>query len=133
MPTVEERLAYLEGRVGEHGHGMANLGDAVVQFTQRMDGLDLKIDRFREELAGRIDAVDRKIDLFREELVGHIHGVEQKLAGRIDAVEQKIDRFRDELAGRIDGLDKKLALLTSKWVEVQVGATRSYAIWAVTA
>ena len=25
------------------------------------------------------------------------------------------------------------ALLTSKWVEVQVGATRSYAIWAVTA
>ena len=26
-----------------------------------------------------------------------------------------------------------LALLTSKWVEVQVGATRSYAIWAVTA
>ena len=28
---------------------------------------------------------------------------------------------------------KTLALLTSKWVEVQVGATRSYAIWAVTA
>ena len=27
----------------------------------------------------------------------------------------------------------KRALLTSKWVEVQVGATRSYAIWAVTA
>ena len=27
----------------------------------------------------------------------------------------------------------KKALLTSKWVEVQVGATRSYAIWAVTA
>ena len=26
-----------------------------------------------------------------------------------------------------------VALLTSKWVEVQVGATRSYAIWAVTA
>ena len=28
---------------------------------------------------------------------------------------------------------RSLALLTSKWVEVQVGATRSYAIWAVTA
>ena len=28
---------------------------------------------------------------------------------------------------------KEGALLTSKWVEVQVGATRSYAIWAVTA
>ena len=35
------------------------------------------------------------------------------------------------LAIRSDGAI--LALLTSKWVEVQVGATRSYAIWAVTA
>ena len=34
-----------------------------------------------------------------------------------------------ELASRLSFL----ALLTSKWVEVQVGATRSYAIWAVTA
>ena len=31
------------------------------------------------------------------------------------------------------GVEHFLALLTSKWVEVQVGATRSYAIWAVTA
>ncbi len=84
MPTVEERLAYLEGRVEEHGRGMAGLGDAVVQFTHRMDGLDLKIDRFREELAGHIDAV------------------EHMLAGRIDAAEQK-------LAGRMDGLDQKLS------------------------
>ena len=74
MPTVEERLAYLEGRVEEHGRGMAGLGDAVIQFTHRMDGLDLKIDRFREELAGRIDAA------------------EQKLAGRIDGLDQKLSR-----------------------------------------
>ena len=33
-----------------------------------------------------------------------------------------------------DDFDNEIAaLLTSKWVEVQVGATRSYAIWAVTA
>ena len=61
MPTVEERLASLEGRVGEHSRGMAGLGDAVVQFTHRMDGLDLKIDRFREELTGRIDGLDQKL------------------------------------------------------------------------
>ncbi len=74
MPPVEERLGYLEGRVEEHGRGMAGLGDAVIQFTHRMDGLDLKIDRFREELAGRIDAA------------------EQKLAGRIDGLDQKLSR-----------------------------------------
>ena len=95
MSTVEERLAYLEGRVGEHSRGMAGLGDAVVQFTHRMDGLDLKIDRFREELVGRIDAV------------------EQKLAGRIDAVEQT-------LTGRIDGLDQKLSRQFLWLVGVQV-------------
>ena len=39
-----------------------------------MDGLDLKIDRFREELAGRIDAV------------------EQKLTGRIDGPDQQLSR-----------------------------------------
>lgn len=43
-----------------HGSGMAGLGDAVVQFL-RMDGLDLKLDRFREELAGRIDGLDLKL------------------------------------------------------------------------
>ena len=120
MPTVEERLAYLEGRVGEHRHGMADLGDAVVQFTHRMDGLDLKIDRFREELTGRLDAVDLKIDRFREELVGRIDAVEQKLAGRLDAVDLKIDRFREELTGRIDGLDQKLSRQFLWLVGVQV-------------
>lgn len=92
MPTVEERLAYLEGRVEEHGRGMAGLGDAVIQFTHRMDGLDLKIGRFREELVGRIDAVDLKIDRFREELAGRIDAAEQKLAGRIDGLDQKLSR-----------------------------------------
>ena len=57
-----------------HGSGMAGLGDAVVQFTHRLDGLDRKIDRFREELAGRLDAV------------------EQKLTGRIDGLDQKLSR-----------------------------------------
>ena len=70
MSTVEERLAYLEGRVEEHRRGMAGLGDAVVQFTHRMDGLDLKIDRFREELAGRIDGLDQKLSRHFLWLVG---------------------------------------------------------------
>lgn len=92
MPTVEERVAYLEGRVEEHGRGMAGLGDAVVQFTQRMDGLDLKIDRVREELGGRIEAIDMKIDRFREQLVGRIDAVEQKITGRLDGLDQKLSR-----------------------------------------
>ena len=70
MSTVEERLAYLEGRVEEHGRGMAGLGDAVVQFTHRLHGLDLKIDRFREDLVGRIDDLDQKLSRHFLWLVG---------------------------------------------------------------
>lgn len=92
MSTVEERVAYLEGLVGEHDRRMAAFGDAVVQFTHRMDGLDLKTDRFRDELAGRVHALDLKIDRFRDELAGRIDAVEQKLAGRIDGLDQKLSR-----------------------------------------
>ena len=98
MPTVEERLAYLEGRVEEHGRGIDGLGEASIQFTHRMDGLDLKIDRFREELGARIDAVDLKIDRLREEL-----------GARIDAVDLKIDRLREELGARIGAVDDRSA------------------------
>ena len=66
--------------MGEHGQGIASLGDAVAQFTHRMDGLDRKIDRFREEFANRIDAVDLKIDRFREELAGRIDGLDKKVS-----------------------------------------------------
>ena len=39
----------------------------------------------------------------------------------------------ESLRARDGSAVELVALLTSKWVEVQVGATRSYAIWAVTA
>ena len=73
MPTLEERLAYLEGRVEEHGRGMADLGDGFVRMDHRMDGLDQKIDRFREELTSRIGTVERK-------LTDRIDGLDQKLS-----------------------------------------------------
>ena len=75
MPTLEERLAYLEGRVEEQGRGMADLGGGFVRMDHRMDGLDQKIDRFREELASRMDG-------FREELAGRMDRLDQKLSRR---------------------------------------------------
>ena len=92
MPTLEERLAYLEGRVEEHGRGMADLGDGFVRMDHRMDGLDQKIDRFRGELASRMDGLDQKIDRFREELTSRIGTVERKLTDRIDGLDQKLSR-----------------------------------------
>ncbi len=86
MPTLEERVAYLEGKVEE-------LSSGYTQLRADIAALDQKVDRFREELAGRIDALDHR------------------LSGRIDALDQKVDRFREELSRRIDTLDQKF----SRW------------------
>ena len=84
MPTLEERVAYLEGKVEELSSGYGQLRADIA-------ALDQKVDRFREELAGRIDALDHR------------------LSGRIDALDQKVDRFREELSRRIDALDHRLS------------------------
>jgi len=91
VPTVEERLAYLEGRVEEHSRGFGELRELVIH-------LDQKVDRFREELLGADAATNARID-----------ALDQRLSGRIEALDQKVDRFREELSGRIDALDQRLS------------------------
>ena len=66
--TLEERVAYLEGKVEEHSRGYGELREMMIH-------LDQKVDRFREELSGRIDALD------------------QRLTGRIDALDRKFSRY----------------------------------------
>ncbi len=73
--TLEERVAYLEGKVEEHSRGYAELREMIIH-------LDQKIDRFREELSASIDGLEQKMDRFREEL-----------SGRIDALDEKISRY----------------------------------------
>ena len=57
MPTIEERVAYLEGKVEEHSRGFAEIRDMIVH-------LDQKVDRFREELSARIDSLDAKFSRY---------------------------------------------------------------------
>ena len=66
--TLEERVAYLEGKVEEHSRGYGELREMMIH-------LDQKVDRFREELSGRIDALDHR------------------LTGRIDALDEKFSRY----------------------------------------
>ena len=85
MPTtIEERVAYLEGKVEEHSKGLEDIKDLVI-------ALDQKLDR-------RIDALDQKIDR-------RIDALDQKIDGRVDALDQRINR----LDQRIDHLDQKLS------------------------
>lgn len=92
--SLEERVAYLEGKVEEHSRGYAQLREDIHQIRQHILHVDQKIDRFRDELSGRIDALD------------------QRLSGRIDALDQKFSRWFAWLAGiLITALLAQLSLL----------------------
>ncbi len=83
MPTVEERVAYLEGR----------LQDQDVAF----DDLRSSIRTLDERLTGRIDGLD-------ERLTGRIDVLDERLTGRLDALDAKVDRVFYELESRISRL-----------------------------
>lgn len=62
MPTIEERVAYIEGQVSEQSHAMIEVRDAVRQLEHRADGRFEAIDRRFEAIDRRFDTVDRRID-----------------------------------------------------------------------
>jgi len=79
--SLEERVAYLEGKVEEQSQLGGQLRELILH-------LDQKVDRFREALSNRIDALDQKVDRFREELAAANNATNS----RIDALDQKVSR-----------------------------------------
>ena len=49
MPTIEERVAYIEGQMSEQSHALVEVRDAIRHLEHRvdtrMDGLDDKVSR----------------------------------------------------------------------------------------
>ena len=117
-PSIEERVAFVEGKVEEHSRGFGEAREMLVHVDGHVRALDQKVDRFRGELAVRIDALDQKVDRFRDELSARIDAVHNGLSSRLDALDQKVDQFREELSARIDavhnGLSSRLDALDQK-------------------
>lgn len=80
-PGLEERVAFLEGKVEEHSRTLDGVREAVVQLEQRMDRRFEGVDRRFEALDRRFEALERRLD-----------GLDQKLDQRTDALDQKISR-----------------------------------------
>jgi len=73
--SIEERVAYLEGKVEEHSRGFGELREMVIH-------LDQKVDRFREELSQQIHVTNQRID-----------ALDQRLTGRLDVLDEKFSRY----------------------------------------
>ena len=79
MPTIEERVAFIEGKVEEHSRGFGELREMIIH-------LDQKVDRFREELSSRIENLDAQLS-------SRIDNLEARLSGRLDRLDEKFSRF----------------------------------------
>jgi predicted nuclease with TOPRIM domain len=80
-PSLEERVAYLEGKVEEHSRGFGEIRELLVHLNGRVEALDRKVNRFRHELASRIEAMDNRLSV------------------RLDVLDQKLSRQFNWLVG----------------------------------
>ena len=83
MPTVEERVAYIEGQVSEQSHALVEVRDAVRSLEHRMDARFEGVDRRFEAVDRRFEAIDRRFDA-----VDH----------RFDTVDRRIDALDDKVS-----------------------------------
>lgn len=75
--------------------------DAIQKLNGKVDTLDAKIDRVRDELAAKIDRVDAKVDAHRaetakgfleidRELTAHSAAVHRRLEDEIEAIKERL-------------------------------------------
>ena len=61
MPTVEERLAKLEGRVHEHSQMFSLFRDALTTLERRLETFEARLDTRFEAIGQRLEALDDKM------------------------------------------------------------------------
>jgi uncharacterized coiled-coil protein SlyX len=91
VATVEERVAFLEGRVVEFSRQTDGIRDALVSLEQRMD-------RRFELLEQRFTTIDQRFVTIDQRFVA----IDQRFAGldqRIDALDAKVSRQFTWLVG----------------------------------
>ena len=105
MATVEERLAFVEGRVQEHSQMFAGLRESIVSLEQRMDRrfdhVDARFTVLEERLSGvdrRIDALEQRIASLDVKLDHKVGSLDQKIGALELKVERQLDAFRREMS-----------------------------------
>lgn len=61
MPTLEERVAYIEGQVSEQSHALIGVREALRSLEHRVDVRFEAVDRRFDTVDRRIDALDNKV------------------------------------------------------------------------
>ena len=109
MPSVEERLSFLEGKGEEHGRGLQDVREALFSLEQRVTLLDQRVTLLDEKMDRRFDAVDRRFE-----------ALEQKMDHRFDAVDRRFEVLDQKMDRRFDALDKKIDTRIWSVVGIQI-------------
>ena len=92
MPTLEERVAYLEGRLADQAGAVTDLRSGTAEVRSLFHTLDAKLDHVEAKLDAKIDALDAKID-------AKIDSLGNRLDARIDNLDSKVSRHFTWLVG----------------------------------
>lgn len=68
MPTLEERVAYLEGQVSEHSQTLIEIRDSIREFDRRVE---TRLDGLERRFEARFDAHDRRFQVMDEKMARH--------------------------------------------------------------
>ena len=107
MPTLEERVASLEGRMVDQTAAVGDLRGGLAEVRRLLQALDLKIDTRFDSAQGKTDSVQAGLD-------AKIDALEARLDAKIDSLGNRLD-------ARIDNLDSKVSRHFTWLVGIQVG------------
>lgn len=96
MATLEERVAFLEGRVVEHSGALDGVRGAIVSLEQR---IDRRFELFEQRMDRRFEDVDRRLDALDAKIDQRIGELDRRLDQRIEAVDMKMSRQFTWLVG----------------------------------
>ncbi len=86
MPaTLEERVAYLEGKVEEHSKVWSDLKDMMVNHDSKMIAFEQRIDKRFEAIDRRFEAIDRRFEVIDRRF--------EAIERRIDTLDQKFSKY----------------------------------------
>ena len=68
MPTIEERVAYLEGQVSEHSHTLVEIRDSIRELERRFDA---RFDQLERRFETRFDVNDRRFEGLDDRVARH--------------------------------------------------------------
>jgi uncharacterized coiled-coil protein SlyX len=95
VPALEERVAFVEGRVTEQAQMMEGFQRSVARLEMRIDRVDARVNHLETRMDQRFDAVDRRFEGLESRMAAFEHRVDTRFAGidqRFMSLESTISR-----------------------------------------